>query len=143
MKFTLHIDPHREEEVLVYAHRESRLTDALRQQVTADSLELIGYKDREGYRLELRQIHCFTVEAGHLYAHTAEDRLLLRCRLYQLEEQLPDSFVKLNQSCLANLRAIRRFDASIAGTLTVTFANGYTDYVSRRQLKTVKERLGI
>ena len=67
----------------------------------------------------------------------------LKERLYTLEEKLPQVFVKINQSCIANIEKIGRFDASISGTLKLTFKNGWTDYVSRRQLKSIKERLGI
>jgi len=67
----------------------------------------------------------------------------LNHRLYQLEERLGTRFLKINQSCLANIQQIQRFDASLAGALLVIFKNGYRDYVSRRQLKTVKERMGF
>jgi len=38
---------------------------------------------------------------------------------------------------------IKKFDVSFGGALTVIFKNGYTDYVSRRQMKIVKERIGF
>ena len=60
-----------------------------------------------------------------------------------IEEMLDESFVKINQSCLGNVKKIARFDASIGGSLMVTFRNAHRDYVSRRQLKTVKERMHI
>ena len=59
------------------------------------------------------------------------------------EEKVDKNFVRLNQSCLGNIRKIAHFDASIGGTLMVTFQNAHRDYVSRRQLKTVKERIGF
>ena len=53
------------------------------------------------------------------------------------------NFVKINQSCIVNVNKIERFDTSVSGTLKVSLKNGYTDYVSRRQLKPIKERIGI
>ena len=44
---------------------------------------------------------------------------------------------------LINIDKIKRFDASLSGFLLVTLKNGYSDYVSRRNLKNVKERLGL
>ena len=41
------------------------------------------------------------------------------------------------------IKKIKKFDTSVSGMLTVTFKNGYRDYVSRRNLKSVKERLGV
>ena len=67
----------------------------------------------------------------------------MKKRLYQLEEQLGQDYMKINQSCLANISQISRFSASIGGSLEVVFRDGYKDYVSRRELKKVKERMGI
>ncbi|MGM9647386.1 MAG: LytTR family DNA-binding domain-containing protein [Eubacteriales bacterium] len=142
MKFKLIIDRDRPEEVQVYAHRENRLTRAIERLCEEDAVRLIGYRDREMIPLNLSDVCCFVVENNKIYALTSVDKLQLKCRLYALEETLPDGFVKLNQSCIANLSRIERFDASFAGTLTVRFQNGYTDYVSRRNLRNVKERLG-
>ena len=142
MKFKLIIDRDRPEEVQVYAHRENRLTRAIERLCEEDAVRLIGYRDREMIPLNLFDVCCFVVENNKIYALTSVDKLQLKCRLYALEERLPDGFVKLNQSCIANLSRIERFDASLAGTLTVRFQNGYTDYVSRRNLRNVKERLG-
>ena len=38
---------------------------------------------------------------------------------------------------------IRNFSAKFNGSLQVVFKNGYCEYVSRRQIKAVKERMGI
>ena len=53
------------------------------------------------------------------------------------------SFIKLNQSCIANKNKIKKFESTIGGALKVIFKNGYIDYISRRELKNVKERMGL
>ena len=141
MNYRLIIDRDRPEEVLVYAHEESRLTRTIERLCKEEAIRLIGYREREMVPLNLSDVCCFIVEDNRIWALTDTERLSLKCRLYTLEEELPDSFVKLNQSCIANLGKILRFDTSFGGTLTVRFQGGYTDYVSRRNLKTVKERL--
>jgi DNA-binding LytR/AlgR family response regulator len=72
-----------------------------------------------------------------------EDKLLVKLRLYQLEERLDKCFIKINQSCIANVRQISKVEATFSGALSVVFKNGYRDYISRRNLKKVKERLGV
>lgn len=143
MKFSFFLDKNREEEVIVYAHEKTKLIDSLEQLCIANGLELMGYKDKESFRLELSEVFCFVVEENKIFALTEKDKFQLKCRLYQLEEQLSHGFVKINQSCIANIQHIQQFDASISGALTVKFKNGYKDYVSRRNLKTVKERIGL
>ena len=53
------------------------------------------------------------------------------------------SFIKINQSCLANKKKIKKFEYTIGGSLRVVFKNGYIDYIARRELKNVKERMGL
>ena len=140
MKCTIMIDKDREEEVIVYAHKRDRLTEEIERLVQDD---WVGYSDNAVTKLRVADIYCFTVEDNKIYAVTDNGKWQIKQRLYQIEEQLPDTFVKINQSCLANIRGIERFDVSFGAALTVIFKNGYRDYVSRRQVKTVKERLGI
>lgn len=142
MKCITTIDKNREEEVLIYAHKRTPLVDEI-EKLAGGENELVGYADREAYKLALSEICCFTVEDNKVYALTRKDKLQVKLRLYQVEEMLDERFVKINQSCIANLKEIRKFDASVSGALTVTFKNGYRDYVSRRNVKNVKERLGV
>ena len=143
MKCTVVIDPQCEEEVVIRVRAQSALTERIEELVKEASTELIGYKDRNMAVLHPEEILCCTVENGRVFALTASDRWLLKHRLYALEELLGPRFVRINQSCLVNTAQILRFDASLAGALRVTLKNGYRDYVSRRQLKTVKERMGL
>ncbi len=144
MKFTIIIDKNREEEVIVYAKEKTELTDEIERLVNDNNLELIGYdKNGEGVKLSPDEVYVFTADDNKIFAITEKEKLRLKYRLYQLEEVLPEYFVKINQSCVANIRKIARFDTSVSGTLMIKFKNGYKDYVSRRQMKAVKERLGL
>ena len=146
MKYTTVIDPERDEEIVIYAHRKTPEVAALEAYIEQMEKELLGY-GADGQIIPLRpsDIHCFTVEEGKVYALTGSEKLAVRFPLYVFEDMLDGKagFVRINQSCLGNIRKIARFDASIGGALRVTFQNGHRDYVSRRQLKTVKERMGI
>lgn len=143
MKFRLIIDKTRDEEILVYAHSKSALVEAVERLVSEEEFRLIGYIDREAVRLDFEEICRFVVEDNRVFAETAEEKYRLKFRLREIEEKMTADFVKINQSCLANINMVKRFDASVSGSLLVKFKNGSTDYVSRRQLKTVKERFGL
>ncbi len=143
MKFRLFIGKDLDEEVIVYAKSENKLTQEIKRLCEEDDFELIGIKDRESVKLDLIDINCFVVEDNKVFALTDKDKYQLKYRLYQLEESLGNNFVKINQSCIGNIRKMKKFDATFSGTLTVKFKNGYTDYVSRRNLKSHKERLGL
>lgn len=143
MECKIIIDKEHKEEVLVYAHKRTHLTEQIERLVFDEEIELIGYKNKEALRLDLNEVCCFLSEQNKVYALIGDDKFQLKCRLYNLEEKLSENFVKINQSCIANIRKIQRFSPSISGSLIVKFKNGYSDYVSRRQLKNVKERIGI
>lgn len=143
MKLTLHIGTPHEEEVIVYADRKNALTDGIQQLVNNAHEPLIGYENETALPLQTADIHCFTVENDRIFAYTDKKKLLIKSRLYKIEEDLPCYFVKINQSCIVNIAKIARFDTGLTGTLSVTLQNGFCDYVSRRNLKTVKERMGL
>ena len=143
MKCRTVIDKDREEEVVIYVHEKNSLSCEIEELVLGKSLELFGYKDKNIVKLSPSDVFCFTVENNKVYALCEREKYQIKQRLYLLEEILDRDFVKINQSCIANIRKISKFDTSITGTLMVTFKNGHKDYVSRRQLKMVKERIGF
>lgn len=143
LKCEIVIDAACEERVVVYAREHNALVEEIERLTRQYTSELYGYCGSEIVKLSLSEIHCITVADNKVYAVCDNARYRLKDRLYTLEEKLPDSFVKINQSCLANVDNMERFDTSVSGTLKIRFKNGHVDYVSRRQLKTIKERLGI
>lgn len=143
MKYRIEFDKSREEEILIYAHERTEFVDEIEKLILSEAVELIGYKDREAVKISPADICCFTVEDNKIFALTKTEKLQIKQRLYHLENILDKNFVKINKSCIVNIRSIKRFDASLSGTLSVILKNGYKDYVSRRNLKTVKERLGV
>ena len=142
MKCKIILSPEREEEILIYAHEKTPLIEKIEALAKSDDQPtLFGYSDDSATRLSPAEICCVAIEGGRLYAYTATQKLLLKQRLYEVEAILDNGFVKINQSCLVKIDQIKQFKTSIGGALTVTLSNGFCDYVSRRQLKIVKERI--
>ncbi len=143
MKFTLILDKTREEEVLIYAKEKNEITQKIERLVKGDPKTFNGYLNDQIVKLDSGDIYCFAIDGGKLYAVCEDEKYLLKTRLYSIEHSLCNDFIKINQSSIANISKIGRFDVSIGGTLKVIFKNGYTDYVSRRNIKAVKERLKL
>ena len=143
MKCEIIIDSNAEEKVVIYAKENSVLIEDIKQMVEKSNIGLVGYNEKEMVTLNPLDIYCVTIIDNRVFAICENEKLQLKERLYSLEERLPETFIKINKSTLANIQKIERFDASISGTLKILFKNGYVDYVSRRQLKTIKKRLGI
>lgn len=143
MKLKIIIDRSRDEEILIVSHERTKLIEDIELLVENSVKEIAGYTEGEIRKLVLAQVCCFIIENNKVYAMSGKDKFLIKLRFYQLEEMLDSRFIKINQSCIANINEIRKFDTSITGTLKVIFKNGYSDYVSRRNIRTVKERLGV
>lgn len=143
MDFKLIIDKDKKEEIIVYAKEKTPLIEEIESLVKSYEVGIIGYAENEAVSISFKDVYCFTIEKNKLYAIMDDHKLLIKERLYQIEERLGFDFVKINQSSIANVKKIDRFKASIGGSLVVLFKNGYRDYVSRRQTKSVKERMGI
>lgn len=142
MKCRMFIGTEHEDEILIYTKQRTELVDKIEALCSEENTELVGYLDRDGVKLDVSDIHCFVVEDNRVFALTDDNKYRMKQRLYILEETLDNRFVKINQSCVVNIRQIRKFSASVSGTMNVTLKNGYSDYVSRRNIKNVKERLG-
>ena len=143
MKCEVIIDNQCEEKVVIYTREENSLIDDIKQLIMNNDLEIFGYLNKEIVKLNPTDIYCVSVIDNKIYAVCEDKRYMLKERLYIYEDKLPSNFVKINQSCIANINKIERFDTSFSGTLKIRFKNGYTDYVSRRQLKFIKEKVGI
>lgn len=143
MKLTVIIDKERDEEIVLYLKEHKPIEERIRGIIDTDESELIGYDAQSVVRLDTARVSCFSVELGRTVAVIGEKRYRIDKRLYELSAILDDTFIKINQSCIANIKMIERFDASLGGSLIVIFKDGNRDYVSRRQLKNVKERIGF
>ena len=144
MKFKLIIDKEKEEEVVATVHARSALIDEMEAMIQkhAGADRIPGYIEDDIKMLSVSEIECVTVLDGKTYAIDSKNcRYRLKQRLYELEEQLPASFIRINKSTLANESALDRFAVTIAGSVDAVFKCGYTEYVSRRCFAQIKRRL--
>lgn len=146
MRFRVEIDPEREEEILATVHRRTGLIDQIEALVLREAGEdrIVGYTEDDWKELRFEDIECVMVQGDKTYAiDTSGERYRLKARLYEMERKLPDGFFRINKSALANRERIQRFSVSFNGAVDVVFRCGYRDYVSRRCLRTIKERMEI
>ncbi len=73
-----------------------------------------------------------------VYADTLDGSFLIKCPLYQLEEQLPPNFVRISNSEIVNVDRILRLDMNLAGTIRIYLEGDIESHVSRRYLSKVK-----
>jgi len=143
MKFKLIIDKEKDEEVVATVHSRSTLTTEIEALVLkyggADRIP--AYRDDDMKMLAFSDIECVTVLDGKTYAIDSKNQhYRLRQRLYELEQILPSSFIRINKSTLANEKRLDRFAVTYSGAVDAVFKCGYTEYVSRRCFAQIKRR---
>ena len=145
MKLKTLIDPTLDEdEVVIYARERTAAIAELESRIESFGDELIGYDERGvGVPITVGNISAFSVDGGKLYAITASGNLRLRERLHIVESRFGADFMRINQSCIVRVTDISRFYASVGGALCIELKCGYSDYVSRRQVRAVKKRMGV
>lgn len=146
MKFRLIIDKTRDEEVVATVHERSALTDKIEALILEHSGQdrITAYTEDDMLQLSFEQIECITILDGKTYAIDTKGRQLrIKQRLYELEQILPASFIRINKSTLANETRLEKFTAAYSGAVNARFKCGYEEYVSRRCFATIKRRFQV
>ena len=141
MKFKLIIDKEKDEEVVATVHNRTALIDELEALISKHTGRIPGYTEDDIKMLSISEIECIAVLDGKTYAiDSKKQQYRLKQRLYELEAQLPSSFIRINKSALANEHCLDRFTVTYAGSVDAVFKCGYTEYVSRRCFAQIKRR---
>lgn len=147
MKVKTYIDDE-EEMVIIHAHERTPLVNEIENLVLNENQEIavincFGYLDDDIVPLSLNDITKFYIENDKLYVSSKNKKYLIKKRLYQIEEEVNNNFIKINKSCIINKNHIKRFNTSWSGTLLVELDDNEIEYVSRRNIKNLKERMGL
>ena len=131
------------EEIIAYGKEKNELIKTIENMCLQDENSLFGYLNGTIKELNPNKIECFITCGEKVYALMDNKKYLVKKRLYELNEKYNSFYIYINQGCLANINHFDYFDTSIGGALIVVFKSGYKDYISRRQIKNVKERIGL
>lgn len=107
MDFKLIIDPDKNEQVVVTAHRNSQQIEEIKALAMGKpSKECIsGYdpQDEEYRILKIQDVNLFYVDDGKTFASVERSRdYIVKTSLKELEEDLPSSFERINKSSIAS-----------------------------------------
>ena len=142
MKYKLIIDQNAEEEMILKVKEPSSFTKQIEYFIqTYESQYVIGTYEDETCKLLFTEIECITIiDRKVIVVHQNRKHYRIQERLRDLELILPDYFLRINKSTIANMHSIVRFQSLITGSVNVIFQSGYQDYVSRRCLSEIKRR---
>ena len=135
----------REPKVIVLTDRMTdEVNEIVRKISETEPAMLAGFREDTVTVLDPEEIYRIYAANGKVFAVTGKAEYTLRMRLYEVEERFRrSSFVRISNSEIINLKTVRSFDLSLAGTICVSLKNGETAYVSRRYVSRIKEALGM
>ena len=135
----------REPKVIVLTDRMTdEVNEIVRKISETEPTMLAGFREDTVTVLDPEEIYRIYAANGKVFAVTGKVEYTLRMRLYEVEERFRrSSFVRISNSEIINLKMVRSFDLSLAGTIRVALKNGEAAYVSRRYVGKIKEALGM
>ena len=146
MKIEIKIDEDcTETKIVVVTSKVTEEVNEIVKRLSSEQPQMIaGFKDEQATMLEPNQIYRVYASDGKVYAEAENGTHLLRLRLYEVEQRLAKcSFVRISNGEIINLKKVKGFDLSFAGTICVSLSNGTVTYVSRRYVAKTKQLLGL
>ncbi len=134
-----------EEEVIIRCGSLSENVSRLQRAVSefgGNKVKLTFFKENVEYFLPVDAVLFFETSGGSVDAHTADDVFQTKFKLYELEELLPKSFIRVSKSTILNCSRIYSIDKNITSSSVVRFEGTHKQiYVSRSYFKALKQRL--
>lgn len=146
MKIRIEIDESvTEDEVLIRCRSLTEQVTAVQRAVSDAvnvSQKLAFYKGSTEYYLTLDEILFFETDEKGINAHTRDDMYQTRYKLYELEEILPGSFMRVSKSAILNTNHIYSISRNLTASSVVAFQGTHKQvYVSRYYYKPLISKL--
>jgi DNA-binding LytR/AlgR family response regulator len=103
-----------------------------------------GYNQYGQKHVESSSIHYFMVEEDDVYAVLQNTKLIIKFKLYELEEVLKDkAFIRVSKYCIVNIGKIDYIRSLLNSKLELQMNNGDLCEVNRNYLKKFKQALKL
>ncbi|MBS7007737.1 LytTR family DNA-binding domain-containing protein [Anaerostipes sp.] len=146
MKIRIEIDENLAEEEIII--RCASLNETVREvqkavrETSAKMQTVVFSKGEQEYYFPLSKVLFFETDGNVINVHTADDIYETKYRLYELEEMLPGSFMRISKSAVVNTHKIYSISRGLSASGVIQFENTHKQvYVSRLYLKPLKQKL--
>lgn len=112
-------------------------------QATQSPTMIDGYFNQDIHMLKVGEIYSIYADGPKVYLQTEEQEFETKKKLYELEVQFSNDFVRVNKSTLINLNKVTSIQLATIGSTQVLLDNGVSIHISRKYLKELKVKLGI
>lgn len=103
---------------------------------------LVFYREDKEFYFPLKDVLFFESSDEQVHAHTAKEAFRVKYRLYELEELLPNDFLRVAKSTIVNVRQIFSIAKGLTSPSCVRFRNSHKEiYVSRHYYPLLKQHM--
>ncbi|SFQ31609.1 transcriptional regulator, LytTR family [Lachnospiraceae bacterium XBB1006] len=145
MRIRFEIDEQGDEEVIIRLKQMDERIGVIQQalsEVLSGHASFPFYQNEKEFYFPLSEILFFETQSKEVMAHTKNQVYTVKHRLYELEELLPVSFLRVSKSTIVNVSKILSIDKNLTGASEVEFADSYKKiFVSRGYYKVLKEKM--
>lgn len=146
VKFTCEVTPDAEQdEILIRCRSRSdkiRQIEAAIENILAEERELVLYIRDTEYYIPKGDILFFETEDGRVKAHTADRIFTSENKLFELEEMMPEYFVRVSKSCILNVMKVESVTRNPIGASEIRLRDSEKKvYVSRSYYKILKDKI--
>ena len=144
MKLSIEIsDGSAEDEVVIRCGRVDDTITKLQEYILSLSAPKITFfKGAQEYYLPIEVVLFFETEGEQVFAHTAADAFRVKLKLYELEEKLPRSFLRVAKGTIVNTKLIYAINRNLTSSSQICFSGTHKHiYVSRHYYKPLREKM--
>ena len=145
MKIRIEMCDEGEEEIIIRCSARDdrvRCIESALEGILKSRRELTLYIGNTEYYIPVSEILFFETDGGHVCAHTADGMYTAPYKLFELEDILPSSFVRISKSAIANVLRISSLSRELVGNGEITFSrSAKIVYFSRGYYKLLKDRI--
>lgn len=144
MKVNIDIDEKYEETFITIHAKEwtNGLEELIRNINHQTPKRIVGIKEDKSILLSPNEIDFVYAQNRKVYASINKQSIELNMKLYELESLLQGhDFIRFSKSVIGNLNQIKYFEVGFNGNICVFFHSGSKEYVSRKYVLEMKEKL--
>lgn len=132
-------------EVIINAKSNSETLNKIIENIQSisDNIDtIIGSVNNSVSIINVNEVICFYSKGQSNFCRVKDKELKIKKKLYELEENLDkNSFIRISNSCIVNIKFVESFDLSKIGDIVIKFVDGTKEYVSKRKIANVMKFL--
>lgn len=132
-------------EITINASNNSDILDKVIKNIQSisDNIDtVVGSKENNFSIINVQDVICFYSNEQNNYCKTKSGEYRIKKKLYELEESLDkNSFIRISNSCIVNIKFIESFDLSKIGNIVIKLLDGSTEDVSKRRISSIMKFL--